>query len=220
MTYKISYSMQSPLFPLPNDKLKFAYLQLATDIDSLIGSLISERFKKKLKCRPGCIECCINFSVLPLEAAFIIEAIKDSTPTQTDVDSKCPLLLVPYSSKSVKKNKKTGSVFYEKLRLPPRHLSRLISRLPGLGDHCSIYDIRPIICRTQGLPIAYIDEASGSIEVSACQINFADDYQFSQKDLLFMDQLNQRLAELNLQYCNATGQDPHKRVPLAHLISY
>ncbi len=173
--------MQALLLPLPNDKLKVAYLQLAADIDSLIGSLISERFKKKLKCRPGCIECCINFSVLPLEAAFIIETIKNSTPTQTDVDTKCPLLL---------------------------------------GDHCSIYDIRPIICRTQGLPIAYIDEASGSIEVSACQINFADDYQFSQKDLLFMDQLNQILAELNLQYCNATGQDPHKRIALADLIHY
>lgn len=88
-----------------------------------------------------------------------------------------------------------------------------------LKDRCSIYDIRPIICRTQGLPIAYIDEDAGSIEVSACQLNFVNDYQFSQEDLLFMDQFNQRLAELNLQYCNVAGLDPQKRIALADLVS-
>ncbi len=178
MTNKISHLMQSLILPLPNKKLKVAYLQLTADIDSLIGSLISERFKKKLKCRPGCIECCMNFSVLPMEAAFIAEKIKELSPAQTDDDTNCPFLL---------------------------------------ENQCSIYNIRPIICRTQGLPIAYINEASSSIEVSACLINFADDYQFSQEDLLFMDRLNHRLAELNLEYCNAAGRDPQKRVLLADL---
>jgi len=41
--------------------------------------------------------------------------------------------LVPYSKNSVIKNKKTGSTFnINNLKLVPRHLSWLHSRLPGL----------------------------------------------------------------------------------------
>lgn len=84
-------------------------------------------------------------------------------------------------------------------------------------NRCSIYDIRPIICRTQGLPIAYIDDSSSCIEVSACHLNFPDDHQFEQEDLLFMDQFNSRLVELNIQYCRAFGLDPQLRVALSDL---
>ncbi len=43
------------------------------------------------------------------------------------------LSLVPYSIKAVIKNKKTGGVLKNGiLKTPPRYLSRLISRLPGL----------------------------------------------------------------------------------------
>ena len=42
-------------------------------------------------------------------------------------------ILVPYSLKPVIKNKKMGSTFKaNNLDIPPGHLSRLISRLPGL----------------------------------------------------------------------------------------
>ena len=85
-------------------------------------------------------------------------------------------------------------------------------------DLCQVYEVRPVICRTQGLPLGYIDEEAGTIEVSACPLNFADEYPLGHDDLLYMDQFNRRLAELNLHYCRAAGLDPEKRIPLAELI--
>lgn len=83
-----------------------------------------------------------------------------------------------------------------------------------LEERCLVYDQRPIICRTQGLPNAYIDETAGKIEVSACPLNFADDYQLVHEDLLFLDRFNSRLAELNRRYCRSSGLDPQLRLPI------
>lgn len=155
---------------------KTLYLKLTADIDSLTKKLTLERFPKTLKCRPGCAECCMQFSVLPLEAALIQEHLTGRPPLLSQEDTVCALLE---------------------------------------NNKCSIYHTRPIICRTQGLPLAYVDEVSCSIEVSACQLNFPDDYQFEQEDLLFMDQFNHQLAELNSQYCLANDLDPEKRIALS-----
>lgn len=85
-------------------------------------------------------------------------------------------------------------------------------------DLCQVYEVRPVICRTQGLPLGYIDEEAGTIEVSVCPLNFPEDYPIGHDDLLYMDRFNRRLAELNLQYCQVAGLDPEKRIPLADLI--
>jgi len=86
-----------------------------------------------------------------------------------------------------------------------------------LNGLCSIYSARPIICRTQGLPIAYLDESGENLEVSACPLNFADDYPFSLDDLLLLDQFNSRLIELNVRYCRSNGLEPTKRIPIRTL---
>lgn len=83
---------------------------------------------------------------------------------------------------------------------------------------CTIYRIRPILCRTQGMPIGYIDTASSCIEVSACPLNFADDYPLTENELFLMDGFNSRLADLNHRYCKAAGLDMHARVALATLL--
>jgi len=88
-----------------------------------------------------------------------------------------------------------------------------------LDGLCSIYSARPIICRTQGLPIAYLDESGENLEVSACPLNFADDYSFCLADLLLLDQFNSRLIELNLSYCRSNGLEPTKRIPISALVS-
>ena len=82
------------------------------------------------------------------------------------------------------------------------------------ADRCSIYPRRPLICRTQGLPIGYVDESLEQIEVSACPLNFAEDHPFTHEDLLLLDPFNARLAELNEEYCRAIGIDEGTRVPL------
>lgn len=84
-----------------------------------------------------------------------------------------------------------------------------------VDDLCLIYLLRPLICRTQGLPIAYIDEMKEQIEVSVCPLNFPEDYPFTHEDLLFLDASNTLLAELNSRYCRETGIDDDTRIPLA-----
>jgi uncharacterized protein len=83
---------------------------------------------------------------------------------------------------------------------------------------CTIYRIRPILCRTQGMPIGYIDRASSCIEVSACPLNFAGDYPLTENELFLMDGFNSRLADLNHRYCQAAGLDMHTRIALATLL--
>jgi len=83
-----------------------------------------------------------------------------------------------------------------------------------IDDLCSVYAARPVICRTQGLPLAYVDEERQAIEVSACPLNFPDDYAFAPESLLFLDGFNARLSELNRVWCRTQGLPPDRRIPL------
>ena len=84
-------------------------------------------------------------------------------------------------------------------------------------DLCAIYHHRPLICRTQGLAIAYINHEQEAIEVSACPINFPEDeeFPFTEQDLLFMDQFNDQLAAINHDFCTKKGLHPEERTPFA-----
>lgn len=69
---------------------------------------------------------------------------------------------------------------------------------------CLIYPARPIICRTHGLPVAYVDPEREIVEVSACPLNFPPKHEFDQEGLLFLDPFNDQLMRLNV----LLGQDP------------
>ena len=141
--------------------------------------LVRQRFSGLLHCRPGCSACCIEFAVLPLEAALLQAVLREKMrPAARSLQGNCCLLLA--------------------------------------NGHCSVYERRPILCRTQGLALAYID-ADQNIEVSACPINFPEEFSFEQDDLLFMDGFNDRLAVLNLQYCRQAGLQPDCRISLADI---
>ena len=87
-----------------------------------------------------------------------------------------------------------------------------------IDDLCSIYAARPVICRTQGLPLAYVDEERQAIEVSACPLNFPNEYAFAPESLLFMDGFNTRLSELNHAWCRTLGLPPDRRIPLREIV--
>ena len=82
---------------------------------------------------------------------------------------------------------------------------------------CTVYENRPIICRTHGLPLAYINEEQQAIEVSVCPLNFTPDYEFTQEQLLFMDEFNSELFALNRKYCEDQGLDPEPRIEIKTL---
>ena len=125
--------------PAPDEANRREYLELVGEIDFCVRELTEGRLSARISCRPGCADCCMAFSVLPLEAALLAEA------------------------------------------LVRRQLT--VARSPGrccfLQDNlCAIYALRPVICRTQGLALAYIDETEERIEVSACPLNFPEDAPF------------------------------------------
>lgn len=69
---------------------------------------------------------------------------------------------------------------------------------------CSIYPVRPIICRTHGLPLLYPER--GDIEV--CPLNFTDFDLGTLEPSSFLDveRLTANLMRLNLAFCMLTGQ--------------
>jgi len=163
----------------PDHTIRAAYNALTEDLEQNIKNLTVRFFQNILSCKPGCADCCVKFSVLPLEAAIIAERLSGRVPPLTTTEGQC--------------------CFLE-------------------NNLCSIYNIRPIICRTQGLPIGYIDEERGAIEVSCCPLNFAEDYQFRSEELLFLDDFNSELARLNALYCKSQGINPLQRIALSDLI--
>ena len=161
------------------------YHQLLAALDAEIAR-IGKMHGATISCGPRCASCCQAFSVLPIEAACLRQAIS----------------ALPSASQA-------------RLR---RNLAEDPERCPMLiDDLCGIYAARPVICRTQGLPLAYVDEERQAIEVSACKLNFPDDYGFVPEDLLFMDGFNSRLSELNRAWCHTQGVSPDSRISLREI---
>ena len=90
---------------------------------------------------------------------------------------------------------------------------------------CQIYQYRPIICRTHGLPIAFThsDLAEPEISVSFCPLNFAsldfDEYVFGPQNTLDLDAVNAELAQINAQHEPGHGHEdgPPRRIALTRL---
>ena len=174
-------TMNRPCLPPPDESLRILYQDLIAEIDQRMQALIRQRFSGLLHCRPGCSECCIEFAVLPLEAALLLAVLgEEGRPAARSSQGNCCFLLE--------------------------------------NGICSVYERRPVLCRTQGLALAYID-TDQTIEVSACPINFPEEFSFEQEDLLFMDGFNDRLAVLNLQYCRQAGLQADCRIPLSDILA-
>ena len=85
---------------------------------------------------------------------------------------------------------------------------------------CVIYEHRPIICRTHGLPVAFADDEEKTMNVDFCPKNFvegsSDDLQFDGTNTLNLDELNSELYEINADHV-ATSSDRPIRIPLRRL---
>ncbi len=92
---------------------------------------------------------------------------------------------------------------------------------PFLVNHsCIIYDGRPVICRTQGLPLLFMGEDEW--ELSACELNFTrfDFENFDQENTFPMDRYNSRLFMINKRFLESLPNHHYKEkelVPLSKL---
>ncbi|MBM4102826.1 MAG: hypothetical protein FJ263_02085 [Planctomycetes bacterium] len=92
---------------------------------------------------------------------------------------------------------------------------------------CIIYPYRPIICRTQGLPLAFYDEPQQGYSVTFCPKNFADadpaKLDFGPNNTLNLDELNDELFKIHLQFLQERPQlhfTASTRIELSQLGEY
>jgi len=66
------------------------------------------------------------------------------------------------------------------------------------NDLCSIYDVRPVICRTHGYPLLY--NGDESLELSLCEKNFTSVGSIDSSLFVDMEKINALMAALNLEF--------------------
>lgn len=94
-----------------------------------------------------------------------------------------------------------------------------------LNNHkCEIYADRPIICRTHGLPLLYMNEDNGW-ELSACELNFTefDMEEFSDKNTFPQDKFNSKLFLLNKEFLaenKLTNYSEFDLIPIKNLVNH
>lgn len=92
-----------------------------------------------------------------------------------------------------------------------------------LKNHeCTIYEHRPIICRTHGLPLLYLNNESEEWELSACELNFTDFDDFDTENTFPQDKFNSRLFLLNEEFVNSDEMEKYGKfdlVPIRKLLS-
>lgn len=104
--------------------------------------------------------------------------------------------------------------------------AKLHAKAPGsdvcillADDLCLLYDRRPIICRTHGIPLLITGE-KGSWR-DCCPQNFTELLinDLPESDLLHLERLNTILIAVNNQFAQAHDLPPDKRIPLETILS-
>jgi len=145
-----------------------------------------------ITCHPGCVSCCVNLTVFPVEFFAILEDLKKTYTLKKDF------------------------LFDESA--PCGFLNE------GL---CRIYHFRPIICRTHGLPILFLNESqeAPAWEVSFCELNFKNKIgiEFADEMLLDIETINAELNRLNNQFISSfpeKGFSAQERIQLKSLCEF
>ncbi len=155
------------------------YFDLRDELDKYCAELY-KLHKQHLQCQAGCDQCCMDFSIFPVEYYAIKQeagnGVKDGVAL--DLAGECPFLV---------------------------------------NHRCVIYQSRPFICRTQGLPLLYMNEEQW--ELSVCELNFTrfgfDG--FTEENTFPQDKYNSRLFLLNQKFIKALPGKPYQPVDLIPL---
>jgi Fe-S-cluster containining protein len=164
------------------------YRQLIARVDALC-SAITASLREQITCSPGCSSCCTAITVFPVEAAAMREAL-ESLPDQQE----------------------------EEIR---RHISEHAGdeRCPLLHHHrCLLYDARPIICRTHGLPVVYT--ANGRRNSDCCPLNLSETESVPGSSVVDIDKLNTLLVAVNSIYLSQSDStESSERLSIAEVIT-
>lgn len=158
------------------------YLQLRARVDRFVAS-VSARYSEQINCKPGCSSCCVGgLTIVMVEAAILGEAL---------------------------------GIHPERIFLqagqPPLQEEGPCALLDDTG-RCRAYAARPLICRTQGMPLKYPDLDG----VSICELNFVDQEPHSSA-VFNTEHLETALFAANLAFCRQVDLHPTSRVAIDRL---
>jgi len=147
---------------MQSEDISSAYERHVSAVDAEFRR-VYQRFADRMQCRRGCSMCCSQmFSISSVEAGYISRAIRAMPNAQRD------RLRASASQYVTDARKLIGKDVNEEDAISPRPGLRLAC--PALvGDACSIYEARPIICRKWGIPIF---NPAKPAELQACELNF------------------------------------------------
>lgn len=81
---------------------------------------------------------------------------------------------------------------------------------------CSVYESRPIICITHGLPLMFMGEEEW--ELSCCELNFKDNRTaFNEANTFPLDRFNSRLFMLNKEFIGSLTETRYSEFDLIPL---
>ena len=149
------------------------YRALLLRIDEMC-SQTATRFAAQISCRPGCDACCRHLSIFAVEAAALQRALRHLNEQQAEVIRQAAAASA----------------------------SSPDSPCPLLqGGLCLLYQARPIICRTHGLPL--LIERDGAREIDFCPENFRDTASIPGSAVIDLDRLNATLAAINTLFVHS-----------------
>uniref|UniRef100_C6E4G0 YkgJ family cysteine cluster protein n=1 Tax=Geobacter sp. (strain M21) TaxID=443144 RepID=C6E4G0_GEOSM len=127
-----------------------------------------QRFAEEIACRAGCDACCRHLSIFAVEAAAVKGALKSRSADEADLIRGLAASAEP-------------------------------ERCPLLHDElCLLYEARPIICRTHGLPLML--ERDGEKSIDFCPENFKGLPSIPGSAVIDLERLNTMLAAINALY--------------------
>lgn len=169
------------------------YHELTAKVDAFFGQ-VRDRYRDAMQCGAGCSECChVRLTVTQVEAAAISEGLA-----------------------TVDAAERTAIADGAEAAAPG-----ICSALDGDGQ-CRIYRWRPLVCRSQGVPVKTVDDESRLPVVSACHLNFdggAGLDKVDPKAVLDQTTLSTVLAAIEIAYANENGTEAGERVDLLRLLS-
>ena len=129
---------------------------------------ITEQFSDQIACRAGCSGCCRHLSLFPVETANLFRAIKN-LPIEIKV------------------------ILSERIQWTENDSCPLL-----LDDCCTVYQSRPVICRTHGLPL--VTETDGGRVVDCCPENFRTAGSLPGSVVINLETLNSALVAINAMF--------------------
>lgn len=86
-----------------------------------------------------------------------------------------------------------------------------------LDEKCAIYPYRPMLCRTFGLPVMYMEGSRYLFDICCKNLEGMDIDELKLECVLNMDSLNSRLVSINRIFSEITGIDSSARYTMQKL---